>query len=114
MLQLIFIRGAHNNHIGHLSEIGNIINPLVCRSVIRNDPRPVENKDNRDVHQSDIMIELVVSPLKKRAVNGDDRLEALGMLGWRMQKWSTYLTASAGLSDSAPDWGIGLTFVSRR
>ena len=44
----------------------------------------------------------------------DDRLEALGMLGWRMQKWSAYLTASAGLSDSAPDWGIGLTFVSRR
>ncbi|MFU8822333.1 MAG: transporter [Gammaproteobacteria bacterium] len=44
----------------------------------------------------------------------DDRLEALGMLGWRMQGWGAYLTASVGLSDSAPDWGVGLTFVSRR
>lgn len=44
----------------------------------------------------------------------DDRLEALGMVGWRMQDWSIYLSASAGLSDSAPDFGVGLTFVSRR
>jgi hypothetical protein len=44
----------------------------------------------------------------------DDRLEALGMLGWRMAGWSAYLTASVGLSDSAPDWSLGLTFVSRR
>lgn len=44
----------------------------------------------------------------------DDRLEALGMLGWRMEGWGAYLTASVGLSDSAPDWGVGLTFMSRR
>ena len=44
----------------------------------------------------------------------DDRIEALGMLGWRLQGWDGYLTGSVGLSDSAPDWGVGLTFVSRR
>lgn len=44
----------------------------------------------------------------------DDRLEALGMLGWRMKGWGAFLTASVGLSDSAPDWSLGLTFVSRR
>ncbi|NHA13736.1 transporter [Thioalkalivibrio sp. XN279] len=44
----------------------------------------------------------------------DDRLEALGMVGWRMDGWGAYVTASVGLSDSAPDWGLGLTFVSRR
>ena len=44
----------------------------------------------------------------------DDRVEALGMLGWRMAGWDAYLTGSVGLSDSAPDWGLGLTFMSRR
>jgi len=44
----------------------------------------------------------------------DDRVEALGMLGWRLAEWDAYLTGSVGLSDSAPDWGVGLTFLSRR
>ena len=44
----------------------------------------------------------------------DDRLEALGLLGWRMAGWDAFLTGSVGLSDSAPDWAFGLTFVSRR
>jgi len=39
----------------------------------------------------------------------DDRLEIVGILGWRMNNSRVQVSTSAGLSDSAPDWTAGFT-----
>src|SRR6056297_3088455 len=39
----------------------------------------------------------------------DDRLELVGALSWRAGDWRTLCSVSAGLSDSAPDWSVGLS-----
>lgn len=44
----------------------------------------------------------------------DDLAEVLGMVGWRMGGWQAQLHATAGLSDSAPDWAVGFTLFPRR
>lgn len=44
----------------------------------------------------------------------DDRVELLGFLGWRMRTWRAQVHASAGLSDSAPDWAVGFTVYPGR
>lgn len=43
----------------------------------------------------------------------DDRLEVLGSLGWSIDQWRMGAYLLAGLSDSAPDWGAGLTIGVR-
>ncbi len=43
----------------------------------------------------------------------DDRLELVGALSWRAGDWRTLCSVSAGLSDSAPDWSVGLSVFPR-
>lgn len=43
----------------------------------------------------------------------DDRVDLVGALSWRAGGWRTQLSASAGLSDSAPDWSVGLAVFPR-
>ncbi len=43
----------------------------------------------------------------------DDRVEIAGVLGWPLGKSQVQLSTSAGLTDSAPDWTVGLTFYPR-
>lgn len=43
----------------------------------------------------------------------DDRLEILGSLGWSIEAWRIGTYALAGLSDSSPDWGVGVTLGIR-
>jgi len=44
----------------------------------------------------------------------DDLAEVVGVVGWRMRSWQAQLHATAGLSDSAPDWAVGVTLFPRR
>jgi hypothetical protein len=48
----------------------------VGRAVVGDDAGPVEDEDDRQVHQADIVIDLVVGPLEEGRVDGHDRLEA--------------------------------------
>jgi len=43
----------------------------------------------------------------------DDRLELVGALSWRAADWRTQCSVSAGLSDSAPDWSVGVSVFPR-
>lgn len=42
----------------------------------------------------------------------DDPLELTGFYAWRTGAWRTSLSLRAGLSDSAPDWGAGLSVAT--
>ncbi|NGP52758.1 hypothetical protein [Thioalkalivibrio sp. XN8] len=42
----------------------------------------------------------------------DDPLELTGFYSWRAGPWRTSLSLRAGLSDSAPDWGAGLSLAT--
>ena len=42
----------------------------------------------------------------------DDPLELTGFYSWRAGEWRTSLSLRAGLSDSAPDWGAGLSLAT--
>lgn len=42
----------------------------------------------------------------------DDPVELTGFFSWRMGGWRTSFSLRAGLSDSAPDWGAGLSVAS--
>jgi hypothetical protein len=44
----------------------------------------------------------------------DDVVELIGSLGWKMGGWRMFLSANAGLSDSAPDWGVGISCIPGR
>jgi len=44
----------------------------------------------------------------------DDVVELIGSLGWKMGGWRMFLSATAGLSDSAPDWGVGISCIPGR
>lgn len=43
----------------------------------------------------------------------DDRLEIVGSLGWSITQWRVGTYLLAGLSDSSPDWGAGVTLGVR-
>lgn len=44
--------------------------------------------------------------------DNDDPVELSGFVSWRTGGWRTSLTLRAGLSDSAPDWGTGLSVAT--
>lgn len=44
----------------------------------------------------------------------DDLAEVVGVVSWPMRSWQAQLHATAGLSDSAPDWAVGFTVFPRR
>ena len=64
-LELAFVLGRHDDHVGQMTEIDDVVHSLVGRTLIRNDAGPVEGQDDRQVLEGDIMIELVISPLHK-------------------------------------------------
>lgn len=43
----------------------------------------------------------------------DDRVDLVAAVSWRAGDWRTQLSASTGLTDSAPDWSVGLTVFPR-
>ncbi len=75
VLELVLVLGSHDDHVGHVPEIGDVVDPLVCGPVVGDDARPVEGEDDGQVHQTDVVIDLVVGPLEEGRVDGYDGLE---------------------------------------
>ena len=63
VLQFILILGSHDDHVGQMPQVDDIVNALMRRAIIRNNACSIKGKNNRDIHQADIVVELVISPL---------------------------------------------------
>ena len=59
-----------------MSEVDDIIDSLMGGAIIRHNTGTIEGKNNRDIHQTHIMIKLVISSLEKSRVDGNYRLDA--------------------------------------
>lgn len=53
-----------------MTQVGNVIGSLVGGAVLSDYAGPVQGKDHRQVHQADLVKDLVVSPLKESGVDG--------------------------------------------
>ncbi len=76
VLKLILIFWRHDNHVGQMPEVDDVVDSLMGWAVIRNNSCPVKGKNNRNIHQANIMVELVIGPLEEGGVDSDYRLEA--------------------------------------
>ncbi len=76
--QLIFIFRRHDHHIGKAAQIGKIEKPVMGRTVLTDNPAPVDGKHHRQRFEADIMKDLIVSPLKKCRIYGYHGFEAFG------------------------------------
>ena len=72
-----FIKRSQQCHIGDGSEIGDIERPLMCFSVFPDDTCTVDGERHSQIHQTDIMDDLIVTALQKGGVNGTKGLEPL-------------------------------------
>src|SRR5512138_2730836 len=76
VLELVLVLGGHDDHVRHVPHVVDVVDALVGRPVVRHDAGPVEDEDDRQVHEADVVVELVVGPLQERRIDGHDGLEA--------------------------------------
>src|SRR4030042_264547 len=75
-LQLILVLGRHDDHMGHMTQVDDIVNPLVGGPIIRDDAGAVEGEDDGQVLERDIVVELVIGPLQDGGIDSHYRLWA--------------------------------------
>ena len=68
--QLRIVGGGKNRDV-HIREECNIVNALVCGTVAGHQPRAVHSEQHIQLHQIDIMDDLVVGALEKCGIDGD-------------------------------------------
>ena len=75
--QLVLILGRHDGHARQRREIHEVVEPVVRGTVRAHDAGAVERQRHREMHQADVVHQLVVSALEKRRVDGGHRAHPL-------------------------------------
>src|SRR5699024_6842654 len=68
--QLPAVLGGHDCHIGNTAQVGQVKDPLMGLPVASHKTRPIYRKDNRQILQSHIMYDLVISSLEEGRIHG--------------------------------------------
>ena len=76
--QLLPVFGLHNNQIGDSAQKRNIKNTMVGRTIFTNQSGPVHRDYHGELLETDIMNDLIDSPLEKCRVDRHHRLQSLG------------------------------------
>ena len=61
---------------GNVTEIRKIEQPLVGRTILSDNPAPIQSKDHWKILEANVLKNLVISPLEEGGVNGDDGLHS--------------------------------------
>ena len=74
--KLVFVLRRHDDHVRKDAEIGQIERAVMRRAVLPHEAGSVQGEDHRKVLETDVVDDLVVSPLEKSGIDGHDRLQS--------------------------------------
>jgi hypothetical protein len=74
VLQFVFILGRHDDQVGNVSEVGQVEQSVVGWPVFSHDPSSIEGEQNRKILKADVLLDLIVRPLKEGRIDRHDRL----------------------------------------
>ena len=72
-VDVVLVAGGHHHHVGEDPQVGQVIAAVVGGTVGADQPGPVQTEDDRQVLERNLLENLIVRSLEKRAVDIDDR-----------------------------------------
>ena len=77
MLKLIFILGCHDDHVGHVAQIGIVECAMMGRAVFRHEPAAVNAERHWKILGGNVVDDLIVGALQECRIHRHNRPHAL-------------------------------------
>src|SRR6185369_1173923 len=78
VLKFVFVFGGHQGKVGKVAHVREIKGAVMGRTVTPDNPAAIYGKRDRQVLQTDIMANLVISTLQKTGINSKNRTVTAG------------------------------------